>query len=452
MHLNAVGRRLPGLILAVYLLLAAAYSLITPPWEAPDEPSHYLYAEHLAAYGALPPATPQPPAVHYWEGGYVTSPYEWHQPPLYYALVAPQIALANLLRPGTIPQAFPPVNPAFPTEARNLFAALPDPAYAAPGWRLARWFSVALGLATLWATYRAATAASGGDRAVALTATGMMAFIPQFTFLNGYVTNDTLALLLSALCLWSFVRLLGMEGMGALWPVAGAGGLVALALYTKLSLLVLLPLGLFCLLLRLARHRSAGRWLRESAVLAGVAILPYLLGLVALPELRDRAVYAYVALQPKAEHASWAYLAGLWPQTYTSFWGWFGWMNVGTPRWIAHALNGITAVGLIGSLVLLLRGRRGAQAPALGPALSLLWAACGLAAAGFLCFNLAVRQPQGRLLFAALPALVILVALGIRQLAGRRTPVAGAALVLFALVANLICLFGALLPAYGPPV
>lgn len=445
-----MARWLLGLILAAYGLLAVAYSLGTPPWEAPDEPSHYLYAEYLAEHRSLPPEAASQPSANYWEGGYVTSLYEWYQPPLYYALVAPQIALVDLVRPGTIPQVFPPVDPAFPEYVDNLFADLPDPAFAAPGLRAARFFSIALGLGTLLVVHRMAMLVSGGDRAVALTATGLMAFIPQYTYLTGYVTNDNLAVLLSAVCLLALLRLLEPAEGRPLWRVAGTGLLLSLALYTKLSLLFLLPLGMLCLLLRLARHRSARQWLLESAILASATLLPFLLGVWVLPGMRDQVAYAYESLRVKAEFVSVAYLVDLWPQTYTSFWGRFGWMNVGTPRWIAHAMNAISAVGLIGSLVVLVRGtERAGWLSARRRSVAMLWAACGLVAVGFVRFNLSIRQPQGRLLFAALPALVILVALGYRLFSGRRYALVGTSMVLFTFATNLVCLVGALLPAYA---
>ncbi len=438
-------------ILCGFVLLAVGYSLGTPPWEAPDEPSHYLYAEHIASHGALPPEA-QPQSGNFWEGGYVTSLYEWYQPPLYYALVAPLIALVDLVRPGTVPQAFPPVDPAFPFQARNLFAHSLEPAFVAPALRLARAFSVVLGLSTLLVVYRMALVVSSGDQAVALTSTGLMAFTPQYTFLSGYVSSDNLALLLSALCLLAFLRLLAPTGRHDMVRVAGTGALLALTLYTKLSLLFLLPLGLGCLVLRLVHHRSVGRWLLESAVLAGVAIAPFLLGLLALPGLRDQVAYAYSYLRVKPELISLDYLAGLWPQTYTSFWGKFGWMNVDTPRWIADVLTSITAVGMAGSVVLLARDGERSRLSRCRQSLLLLWAAFVLVAIGFLRFNLSVRQPQGRLLYAALPALVVLAALGLRHLVGRHYALVGTALVLFTFAVNLLCLFGVLLPAYAPSV
>ena len=125
-------------------------------------------------------------------------------------------------------------------------------------------------------------------------------------------------------------------------------------------------------------------------------------------------------------------------------------MNVSTPRWIAHAMNALTLLGLTGSVALLLAQRRQpSQLPSIRQSLLLLWAACGLVVIGFIRFNLSMRQPQGRYLFAALPALVVLVALGYRLLAGRRFAVVGASIVFLTLIANLVSLFGSLLPAYA---
>jgi hypothetical protein len=124
-------------------------------------------------------------------------------------------------------------------------------------------------------------------------------------------------------------------------------------------------------------------------------------------------------------------------------------MNVSTPRWIANSMTVITAVGLVGSLVLLARDRLDSRLPSQRHVLLVLWATCGLVAIGFIRLNLSMRQPQGRYLFTALPALVLLVAMGYRRLSGKLFPLVGTAMVLFAFAANLLCLFGSLLPAYA---
>jgi hypothetical protein len=68
-----------GLILAVYFVLAGVYALVTPIFEAPDEPAHFEYVRYIALHRALPveprPAFPD----HIQTAGH---------PPLYYALGA----------------------------------------------------------------------------------------------------------------------------------------------------------------------------------------------------------------------------------------------------------------------------------------------------------------------------------------------------------------------------
>src|SRR5712692_5353395 len=135
-------------ILTTYVLLAVSYSLATPLWEAPDEPAHFLYVQYVANHFALPP--PQPPQRgRFYEFGYATSSYEWFQQPLYYALLAPPVALVEWLKPDTS-ELFPPINPAFASGAIRLFtpAAPSTPRAALLSPRVIRFVSVLLGLAT----------------------------------------------------------------------------------------------------------------------------------------------------------------------------------------------------------------------------------------------------------------------------------------------------------------
>ena len=43
-----------GLILAVYVVLGAAYAWVVPLGEAPDEIDHFLYVRHLVEQRAFP--------------------------------------------------------------------------------------------------------------------------------------------------------------------------------------------------------------------------------------------------------------------------------------------------------------------------------------------------------------------------------------------------------------
>jgi 4-amino-4-deoxy-L-arabinose transferase-like glycosyltransferase len=433
-------------------VLAITYSFATPLWEAPDEPSHYLYAEYLATHKSLPP--PQPPQQsRFFERGYATSLYEWYQLPLYYMLLAPPLTLVNAVSPASIPQAMPQINPDFTKGAINLFNPTTDRSleslFEAPGPRVARLFSVLFGLLTLLATYRLALSISPGDKTTALAATGFMAFIPQFTFLTSYVSNDNLAILMSTLCMLTYSELLTQDNPLNWRQLLGMGLLVGLALLTKLSLLFLLPLALLCLLWRTLHHRSITLWLQESLLFTGIAVSLPLLGLLFLPGMHAQLQHANQLLQAKPELMSVRYIIDLWPLTYRSFWGRFGWMNVATPNWIAYIMGMVSFLGLASSLSLFRRTYKHHEAAGLQRQLIiLLWLVSGVVLIGFIRFNLSVRQ-QGRLLFPALPAFVILVALGLVHLPRHRYRWAvGLGLVILALSASLISLFGSLLPAY----
>ena len=79
-------------ILGLYFLLGAAYGILAPALEKPDEEWHYAYVRHLAQLGALPPISPdesQNPALQ--EAG---------QPPLFYAAAAGAAHLLGLELPA----------------------------------------------------------------------------------------------------------------------------------------------------------------------------------------------------------------------------------------------------------------------------------------------------------------------------------------------------------------
>ena len=75
-------------ILALALTIRIAYALVTPPFQAPDEYSHYSYARFIHDFRQLPV---QPdPAVRSEE-------LEFHQPPLYYIMAASLFSSTRLI-------------------------------------------------------------------------------------------------------------------------------------------------------------------------------------------------------------------------------------------------------------------------------------------------------------------------------------------------------------------
>jgi hypothetical protein len=89
-------RRWLPLILGLYVVLATAYSLLVPPWEAPDETAHYLVVYHLAQDGQMPT---------------VEQTYESVQPPAYYSLAAGAFRLLKAVDPALTLHYRPPLTP-----------------------------------------------------------------------------------------------------------------------------------------------------------------------------------------------------------------------------------------------------------------------------------------------------------------------------------------------------
>src|SRR5438552_3574539 len=134
--------RLFALLLAIFVALAVTSSLLIPLGEAPDEVSHFSYADYVSRHAALPPA----------EGAAYG---QVHQPPLYYGIVAS--AIFWIPRPEITIQA----NPDFilyDPQTPNLLLHPRAESFPYQGnalaWHLARLLSVIMGAVTVWATWQ----------------------------------------------------------------------------------------------------------------------------------------------------------------------------------------------------------------------------------------------------------------------------------------------------------
>jgi len=371
------------LILVLYLALGALFAVYTPAWQAPDEPAHYNYARYLVEKGNFPVLHMGDYPHAYLEeiksrdfpADLSIAPirYEFHQPPLYYALLAPLYALTG-------------------------GALLP-----------LRLFSVLLGAGIVLLAYAVARRIFPDRPAVALAAAAFVAFLPQHLATVSQVGNDVLAELLLGLVLYQLIvpnprnsrflckdfgsggcRLFGSGLSGLGWVLKSAqsairnpkpvlspdevseignpqsaiilGVLLGLILITKTTAYIAAPLAGAALIWRWWRVRAAGR--RIVAELAAVA-LPA--ALIALPWYgRDLWAYgwpdflglqrhdAIVIGQPRTvdwliEQGWGGYLQRLVEFTFKSFWGVFGWLGVfmdSRVYFVLAIVSGIAAVGL----------------------------------------------------------------------------------------------------------
>jgi 4-amino-4-deoxy-L-arabinose transferase-like glycosyltransferase len=381
-------------------------------------------------------------------------PGEGHQPPLAYALAAPALLW--------LPRAERDFD--LPANWRFVWAGGAEANAVAHGsrehwpwrgavlaWHLARLVNVAVGAATVVLTFLAARRLGGAAATVAAAA---VALNPQFLFTSGLLTNDAL---LVALCAATLCLLTG--GRATAGRAAALGVLAGLALLTKSSAVVLLPLGLgWCVAaeLQLARtERTIGRAAARAALLCGAAALVagwwYVRNWQLYGDPLGLAIFqaefttqAFDPLRPAAWAGALATLGG-------SFWARFGWMNVRPPAWVTWVYAAATALGLAGALVDALRRWRAGRAAELAwawplaamPLLALAWVVSFALTAGLVAW-------QGRLAFPALPAVAVLIGWGLAGLAGPTARGRAVLLVLAAAGAGLAAWMplGVIRPAY----
>jgi len=250
-------RNLFLLILLVYLALGAGYALLTPLWQAPDEPAHFNNIVHIAATGRLPVLQPGDYDQAYLEQlksegfppelSIAPVRYEGHQPPLYYLLMTPLLWL--LQGAGLTTQVL----------------AL-------------RLLNVGVGVLVIFFIWLGARRLFHGRPHVALLAAGFVAFLPMHIAMSAAINNDALAELFIVAVMF---RLLGAlqqdETPPGQWAVTGL--LIGLGLLTKFQAYILIPLAGAVWLWQMwrgwrAHELTARRWLTGVALALPALLLP----------------------------------------------------------------------------------------------------------------------------------------------------------------------------------
>ncbi len=487
-------------ILLVYLLLGAAFAILTPAWQAPDEPAHYNYVRYVAETGNFPVLHMGDYPHTYLEeiktAGFPpgmpidTIRYEFHQPPLYYVLAAPVYGLAG----------------------DSLIAV--------------RLFSVLLGAGIVLIAYGIARRIFPARPALALGTAAFAAFLPQHLATVSQVGNDVLAELLFAAVLYVLVgwvvahperrpqRAEAVVGGAPVHPSTGGseqttvsrppaqdasaedlrhpepgvvkhpermgvaqqrtkskdawipwllGLLLGLILITKTTAYIAVPLAGVVLLWRWRRERATGaviaRDLLAVALPAALIALPWyarnvwaygwpdILGLRRHDEIVVGQMRTPEFIAQFGPAAYWR-RTGEW--TFKSFWGVFGWMGVWLDSrfYLLVALLSGTALGGFALRVLPFLARRSVPAAAKCRAAWLLSLSVLLSLLAYAWYNLTFLQHQGRYLFTALIPLALAYAWGWDAvLRPRNARILTAALAVFAVA---LAAWGVIGPAGRP--
>ena len=434
------------LLLIAYVVLALQYNVSAPLLGVrSDEHWHLSYVEYVQRHGALPVFDLQKAGL---EGRARWEP-EAIQPPLYYWLVAVTTSGANL---DDIDRLYTP-NPHFlGTAWGNLNPFVHQTSQANATLRAGRFISLAFGVLTLLAAY--GLARTFASSTVALLATALTAFNPQFLYISTSFSNDMAVAGICSLVIWFTASELGRPLLLRRGFLLGT--LIGLATVAKLGGLVLV--GVVPMILLVARLRMHNRDETKWKVIAYCAVLITMTFVIPMPWfIRNWRVYGNPFAMPGL-YGAMGERQGLIPIPmlyellvfhWKSYWLDFspGGVLYG-PSWL-YLCYGILLLCSGGGLLLAWRKETGYR-----PYLILIssWIFLYIATLLITMVQAETRMGGGRLLFPISSSLSVLAAFGIYHLFPRRWR-ATVALFLMALVLSFAIFAWAriLKPTYALP-
>lgn len=434
-------RRGLALITALVMLTGVLWTVLAPPFRAPDEPQHVNSVLRLAYGGGWPaagealvgPAVDAARAQAELETDLPGRHFDREDVPQFVAVppvpdgdrfvVDAGNALADPVPVGTSTRHLPEDAVDQMTQHPPLYYAVAAAVLRGTGMAEARWdhqllalrlFDVAL-LVPLPLLAAAAARRLSGSRPVALVAASFTLFVPQAGHIMGSVTNDALVTLSGAVITYLCVVVLGgdLRARTAVW----LGIALGVGLLTKVMVVFALPMVAAAYLVA---PGSRARRLRGTLLAGAVALVAggwwWLRNLLVLGTVQPVGIPDRFADGEPA--GPWYFLRTGVTQLTRSFFGNFGWLELRIPDgvfWTAAVTIGALAVLALARLA---DARRAVAVLLLLPAT--LWlAVLANAWPGYQETGLVIAV-QGRYLFAGLAALSVTTALGAAALLGPR--------------------------------
>ncbi|MFN8423226.1 MAG: glycosyltransferase family 39 protein [Anaerolineae bacterium] len=452
------ARRPLAALFALMLPLALAWWLLVPPWEAPDGVWHWHFAAHLADGGGLPRSVAEARDAPWRQEG--------SQPPLYYALVALAVRPFDRSDGATALRDNPHAAVGVASEGGNVNRMVHPPRERFP-WRgvaraarVAGLVSLLLAMIAVAFTHAAARRLLPDRPDVALAAAATVGLSPAVLFFGTQISNDIAALAAGAAVLWAIARV--VEGGATVRGAATLGVACGVAVLCKLNGVFLWPVAGIAILVAATPNvvppnepsNSSGQRTSPSPSIAGggwgvraslaSAMLPVLSFTVALAlvaawwPVRNWRLFGdptglplmWAAMPRRPSSPSLGELAGQMAGVWKSMWAVFGWYNLPAPGGVFLGLAAANAVGLAGALWAVASERRATSAARGRRRVAETVALCAAIVASLLVGIVLwarVQFPQGRLLFPAVPALALLLAIGwgevgVRTIGERRWP------------------------------
>jgi hypothetical protein len=187
------SRHYVAVIFVLAFVIRVAYAIVAPPFQAPDEYSHFSYAKYVHDAHRLP--VQQNPAVKPEE-------LEFHQPPLYYVLAASLIPSTSLI----------PARPLLPL----------------------RFINILFSMLTVGVAYYFASSVLRWNRFSVALVCAIFSLLPTYSYLSATIRNGTIATLFASLGFYLCTKaVLDGDQRELRWALIGA--VAGLAILSNLS-------------------------------------------------------------------------------------------------------------------------------------------------------------------------------------------------------------------------
>ena len=422
------------LILALYFLLAAAYSLLMPIWEAPDEPAHYHLSWHLAHYDEYPSEEVN---------------YESHQPRAFYYLGSWILSALDKVDPEWTRYARPKEYVYNIRKPERRFEWTDENYWFVPGVYILRWVNIIFGGIALWLNWKTFRLLAPTKPALCLAALAFAALTPQYLHIASSVNNDMVGALAGALLFYLGIRLL-------IRPTIPLGLLsillaIVLPLITKLTVLPVSAAILILITLKWLFSFPQKHWLLYSGIflLLGAGLM-YLLFPQTIQSAFHEIEWRLFSLRDNALTEE--YIKKVSSQILWTYWGKVGWLAIGLPLWAIQFLTGFGLIGMALSAFKLIRLRPGPLRPLQRSLWFVVWLVAIFTVLAVFRNGLTTFATQGRLLFPAIGALSLLMVAGwhdfLPERVHRYLPLF---IILLFVVCNLVLWVTGIIPIYYQP-
>jgi hypothetical protein len=396
---------------AVFFCIGLIYLYVTPHFETPDSITHVAMIRWVAEHdGNLPIQSPGHGQLYGQQAS---------QPPLYYFLMMPVwsafdtsdfedfLYFNDLAISG---------NPSRLGNRNLVFYEQPHPPDLS-GTSLAiyvmRLLTLGMSTITVFAVYQSARVVQPERVGLAVMATVLVAFNPQFLFIGTSVNNDNLVTMLATIITWQMLVML-REGFEPRRSVMLAV-LIALSTLAKLNGLVMVLMVALAGLWVARRDRNL-----RGLVLLGGSMLGIWLTMSSWWYVRNIQLYgelfgtgAMIANYGRRDATVMSLLTNEWTGFRQSYWGLFGWFSIFTDALHYRIMDGLTLLSVGGLVVYGVQSRKNPRQLTL---FSFLGVMVTVGMVMLVWWTSQTTGSQGRLIFPYIVALSLLMAMGLTAL------------------------------------